>query len=52
MASLQASIEAAKASVTANQPSLDEANRELKRAQEAGDAVTPEVLDQTTTAAT
>jgi multidrug resistance efflux pump len=51
VASLEASIESAKATVTAAQSTLDEANRELKRAQAAGNAVSAEFLDQTTTAA-
>lgn len=51
VASLEASINAAKAAVTSAQSSLEEADRDLKRAQEAGKAVSAEFLDQATTAA-
>jgi multidrug resistance efflux pump len=51
VASLEASIDSAKATVTAAQSTLDEANRQLKRAQDAGNAVSAEFLDETTTAA-
>jgi multidrug efflux system membrane fusion protein len=51
VASLTASIDAAKASVTAAQSDMGEADRELKRAQEAGNAVSKEFLDEKTTAA-
>ncbi len=51
VASLTAAIQSAQATVTATQATLDEANRELKRAQEAGDAVSAEFVDQQTMAA-
>jgi multidrug resistance efflux pump len=51
VASLTASISATQATVTAAQSSLDEANRQLKRAQDAGNAVSAEFLDQASTAA-
>lgn len=51
VASLEAAIESAKATVAAAQSTLDEANRELKRAQEAGNAVSAEFVDQQTMAA-
>jgi multidrug resistance efflux pump len=51
VASLEASITAATAAVTSAQSSLDEADRELKRAQQAGNAVSAECLDEKTTAA-
>jgi len=51
VASLEASITAAKAAVTSAQSSLDEADRELKRAQDAGNAVSAEFLDEKATAA-
>jgi multidrug resistance efflux pump len=51
VASLAASIDAAKATVTAAQSTMEEANRELKRAQDAGNAVSAEFLDEKNTAA-
>lgn len=51
VASLTASISATQATVTAAQSSLDEANRQLRRAQDAGNAVSAEFLDQASTAA-
>jgi multidrug resistance efflux pump len=51
VASLTASIDAAKAAVTAAQSDQGEADRELKRAQDAGNAVSKEFLDEKATAA-
>jgi multidrug resistance efflux pump len=51
VASLTAAIQSAQAAVTATQATLDEANRDLKRAQEAGNAVSAEFLDQRNMAA-
>jgi multidrug resistance efflux pump len=51
VASLTAAIQSAQAAVTATQATLDEANRDLKRAQEAGNAVSAEFLDQKNMAA-
>jgi multidrug resistance efflux pump len=51
VASLEAAIQSAQASVTAMQATLDEANRELKRAQDAGNAVSAEFVDEQTMAA-
>jgi multidrug resistance efflux pump len=51
VASLAAAIQSTQAAVTATQATLDEANRDLKRAQEAGNAVSAEFLDQKNMAA-
>jgi multidrug resistance efflux pump len=51
VASLTAAIQSAQASVAAMQDTLDESNRELKRAQDAGDAVSAEFLDEKNMAA-
>jgi multidrug resistance efflux pump len=51
VASLTAAIQSAEAAVTAMQATVDEANREVKRAQEAGNAVSAEFVDQQTMAA-
>lgn len=51
VASLEAAIDSAKATVSAAQSTLDEANRDLKRAQEAGNAVSAEFVDEKTMAA-
>jgi multidrug resistance efflux pump len=51
VASLTAAIQSAQAAVTATQATVDEANRDLKRAQEAGNAVSAEFLDQKNMAA-
>ena len=51
VASLAAAIQSAQAAVTAMQATVDEANRELKRAQDAGNAVSEEFVDETTMAA-
>jgi multidrug resistance efflux pump len=51
VASLEAAIESAKATVVAAQSTLDEANRDLKRAQDAGNAVSAEFLDEKNMAA-
>lgn len=48
VASLTAAIQSTQATVTAMQATLDEANRQLKRAQDAGDAVSKEFVDETT----
>lgn len=51
VASLEAAIQSAQATVKAAQSTLAEANRELKRAQDAGNAVSAEFLDQQNLAA-
>jgi multidrug resistance efflux pump len=51
VASLTAAIQAAQAAVAAMQATVDEANRDLKRAQAAGNAVSAEFLDQKNMAA-
>jgi multidrug resistance efflux pump len=51
VASLTAAIQSAEAAVTAMQATVDEANRELKRAQDAGNAVSAEFVDEKTMAA-
>ena len=51
VASLEAAIQSAQAAVTAMQATLDEANRELKRAHDAGNAVSAEFVDEKTMAA-
>ena len=51
VASLTAAIQSAQAAVTAMQATVDEANRDLKRAQEAGNAVSAEFLDEKNMAA-
>jgi multidrug resistance efflux pump len=51
VASLTAAIQSAQAVITAMQATVDEANRDLKRAQDAGNAVSAEFLDQKNMAA-
>jgi multidrug resistance efflux pump len=51
VASLTAAIQSAQAAVTAMQATVDEANREVKRAQDAGNAVSAEFVDEKTMAA-
>jgi multidrug resistance efflux pump len=51
VASLAAAIQSAQATVTAMQATLDEANREVQRAKDAGDAVSKEFVDEKTMAA-
>jgi multidrug resistance efflux pump len=51
VASLTAAIQSAQASVAAMQATLGEANRDLKRAQEAGNAISAELLDEKNMAA-
>jgi multidrug resistance efflux pump len=51
VASLTAAIQSAQATVTAMQATLDEANREVQRAKDAGDAVSKEFVDEKTMAA-
>ena len=51
VASLTAAIQSAEAAVTAMQATVGEANRDLKRAQDAGNAVSAEFVDQKTMAA-
>jgi multidrug resistance efflux pump len=51
VASLTAAIQSAQATVTAMQATLGEANRELQRAKDAGDAVSKEFVDEKTMAA-
>jgi multidrug resistance efflux pump len=51
VASLTAAIQSAQAAVTAMQATVDEANRELKRAHDAGNAVSAEFVDEKTMAA-
>jgi multidrug resistance efflux pump len=51
VASLTAAIQSAQAVITGMQATVDEANRDLKRAQDAGNAVSAEFLDQKNMAA-
>jgi multidrug resistance efflux pump len=48
VASLEAAIQSAQAAVTAMQATVDEANRQVKRAQDAGNAVSTEFVDEAT----